>query len=46
MGKKQIQKNQKTKKNIGKIASKIMIIILIAMMLLSVGATIIYYLVF
>ncbi len=39
-------KNTKQKKDIGKIATKIMVIVLIAMMLLSVAATLIYSLVF
>lgn len=39
-------KNAKHKKDIGKIATKIMVIALIAMMLLSVAATLIYSLVF
>lgn len=41
-----MQKNVKSKKNVGKIATKIMVIALIAMMLLSVAATLIYSLVF
>lgn len=39
-------KNTKQKKDIGKIATKIMVIVLIAMMLLSVAGTLIYSLIF
>ena len=46
MEKKQIEKKQKSKKNIGKIGTKIMAIILATMMIVSIFATIIYYFVF
>lgn len=39
-------KNQKNKKDIGKVATKVMAIILAAMMVLSVGATLVYYIVY
>ncbi len=41
-----MSKNTKRKKDIGKIATKIIMIMLIAMMLLSVAATLIYYIIF
>lgn len=37
------QKSKKDKRDIGKIATKVMAIILAAMMLLSVAGTLIYY---
>lgn len=40
------QKAKKEKKDIGRIAGKIMAIILAAMMVLSVAATLIYYIVY
>lgn len=39
-------KNQKSKKDIGKVATKVMAIILAAMMVLSVAATLVYYIVY
>lgn len=39
-------KNQKNKRDIGKIATKIMAIILAGLMVLSVAATLIYYIVY
>lgn len=41
-----MDKNTKRKKDIGKIATKIMGLILALMMVLSVAATLIYYIVF
>lgn len=41
-----MNKNTKRKKDIGKIATRIMGIILAAMMVLSVAATLIYYIIF
>lgn len=41
-----MEKKQKNKKDLGKVATKVMAIILAAMMLLSVGATLIYYIVY
>lgn len=41
-----MSKNTKHKRDIGKIATKIMVIILALMMLLSVSATLIYYIAF
>lgn len=41
-----MDKHKKHKKDIGKIATKIMILILAAMMILSVAATLIYYIAF
>ncbi len=40
------QNKEKNKKDIGKVATKVMAIILAAMMVLSVGATLIYYIVY
>lgn len=39
-------KNQKNKKDMGKIAGKVMAIILAGMMVLSVAATLIYYIIY
>lgn len=39
-------KNKKNKKDIGKIATKVMVIILVLMMFLSVAASLIYYIMF
>ncbi len=39
-------KNQKNKRDMGKIAGKIMALILAGMMVLSVAATLIYYIVY
>ncbi len=41
-----MNKNAKHKKDIGKIATKIMGLILVLMMLMSVSATLIYYIAF
>ena len=38
--------NQKTKKDIGKVATKVMAIILAAMMVLSVAATLVYSIIY
>ncbi len=38
-----MEKKQKNKKDIGKVATKVMAIILAGMMILSIGATLIYY---
>ena len=45
-GMKQMDKHKKRKKDIGKIATRIMGLILAAMMILSVAATLIYYIAF
>ncbi len=37
------KKSEKNKRDIGKVATKVMAIILAGMMVLSVGATLIYY---
>lgn len=39
-------KKQKTKKDIGKVATKVMAIILAAMMVLSVAATLVYSIIY
>ncbi len=39
-------KNKKNKRDIGKIATKVMLIILALMMVLSVAASLIYYIMF
>lgn len=41
-----MEKKQKNKRDIGKVATKVMAIILAGMMVLSVGATLIYYIVY
>ncbi len=41
-----MEKKQKNKKDVGKIAGKIMAIILAALMILSVAATLIYYIIY
>lgn len=41
-----MEKKQKNKKDIGKVGTKIMAIILAAMMVLSVAATLIYYIIY
>ena len=40
-----MQKNEKKQRNVGKVATKIKAVILAAMMVLSVAASLIYYLV-
>lgn len=41
-----MEKNKKNKMNIGKIATKVMLVVIALMMVLSVAASLIYYIMF